>query len=205
MTNEIKRNRLLFLLFAVAFLNACNSSDNKEGENTTSPTTASSSSTSESTPSTASASKVVALTGYLDTLWIEADTFKKLPNKKLVFSFAFRDPDTLTLYGWYCRGVICNGSYDNKIDPDIKLKKGRQGSVTYGPNVTFGNIILSQVKKVQDKIGTKYKYVIFAPERYGDFIKYVIYVSTDDPKQLIQVLTLDPTGVDANPSPPKTY
>lgn len=202
MINVLKKNQLLLSLIVLATLYACNSGDKKNAESTESTATTASSPTTETTPSTSA--KAAALTGYLDTLWITADSFKTLPNKKVVFSFAFRDPDTLTLYGWYCRGVICVGSYDNQDRPDVGLTKGHQSPVAYGPNVTFGNIILSDVKKIKNMIGTKYRYVVFAPERYGDFIKYVIYLSNDDPA-LIKVLALDPTGVEANPSPPKSY
>lgn len=199
MIKAIKRKRILFPLLASALLCACNNDDNSDADSTASGATTASSPVTTSTPQIASA-----LTGLLDTLWVSADSFMKLPNKKIVFSFAFRKPDTLTLHGWYCRGAICLGSYNDQPYPDIGLTKGRPSTVTYGPNVTFGNIILKNVKKIQDMIGTKYKYVIFVPEKYGDFIKYVIYLGTEDPT-LIQVLVVDPTGVEANPSPPKTY
>ena len=198
MTKKIKNAGIMCALAFVLLLNACKNDDKTDtGDTTTAATTASS-------PTTATATKAATLSGLLDTLWVTAADFKNLDNKKLVFSFTFRDPDTLTLFGWSCKGVICNGSYNT--DPDIKLIKGHQSAVNYGPKVIFGNVILqaNEVSTIKKKIGTTYSYVVFVPVNDGEFIRYDIYVSNDDPS-LIKVLVLDPTGVDANPSPPKTY
>jgi len=148
--------------------------------------------------------KAMALTGTLDNLWVGASEFNALPNKKLVFSFTFRTNDTLTLHGWFCKGLVCTGSYDT--GPAIKLIKGKASAESYGPEVYFGNVILQggDVHDIQKILGTKYKYVVFVPKNTGGFINYRIYVTNDNPA-LVKAFTSVDTEVDANPSPPKNY
>jgi len=196
-------------LFFFVLLSISSCKDDKD-ENTTGTNTSAITSTDATAPKNAATTtatdgqKSAALTGTLDTLWIEASEFKKLKQRKLVFSFAFRDTDTLTLYGWTCKGAICVGSYNT--DPDIKLKKGQPSTVSYGPNVIFGNIVLQgdDVKEIQRKLVAPYTYVIFIPKNLGEGIAYDIYIASGK-SALIQDFALEDTGIDANPSPPKIY
>ncbi|MGB3008332.1 MAG: hypothetical protein WBC06_17585 [Chitinophagaceae bacterium] len=152
-------------------------------------------------------SKAMSIAGTLDNLWVTKSDFNKLDkDKKVVFSFTFQPNDTLTLYGWSCKGALgnCNGTY--YTNPDIMLKKGISSGVTYGPKVFFGNIILRKntVKKIVNGFNT-YTYVVFVPENNSGFITYKIYVTNDDPTKSIKPFVLEPTLEEANPSPPKDY
>jgi hypothetical protein len=148
--------------------------------------------------------KATALTGTLDNLWIEAAAFNALPNKKISFCFAFRTNDTLTLYGWTCKGLVCTGSYDT--DPAIKLKKGMSSGESYGPEVYFGNVMLYHggVHDIQKVLGNKYQYVVFVPKNTDGFISYKVYVTNDDPTHVKAFTSVD-TDVELNPSPPKNW
>jgi hypothetical protein len=182
----------------IVLLHACNT-DDKNDENTSTPAT-----TTDS-PATVPG-KEIALTGTLTNLFIETTEFVKLTNeRKLVFSFTFRT-DTLTLWGWQCKNKDCDQTaFDNA--PALKLTKGAVTTVTYGPNVIFGNVVIykKDIKTIKDKIDGKYTYVVFVPSLDGEFIKYKLYATNDDPKTLnpAQILALVDLGVDANPSPPK--
>ncbi len=188
MRRYFKLTSYSFILFAAIILIAsCNNGgDEKKGtENSVEDTSKKTPEVKQEQP------KAIAIAGTLDNLWADASEFKKLPNKKLVFSFTFRTNDTLTLYGWTCKGVICTGAYDT--DPAIKLTKGQAANESYGPEVYFGNVILqgSEVHDIQKKLGATYTYV-------------VIFVSNDNPA-LVKTFTSVDTGIDANPSPPKNY
>ena len=197
---NLKKYSLVFFIIPI-FMASCNDngSEKKADETIIADT-----STKDAAPPPAP--KAAVITGTLDNLWVEAADFKNLKTGKLVFSFVFRTNDTLTLYGWICKGgLVCAGNYDPY--PAIKLKKATPTNVKYGPEVIFGNMILknAEVNKIQNKIGAKYAYVVFVPENDGEFIKYTIYVSNDDPASVVKTLALDSTGVIANPSPPKEY
>jgi len=195
------------LFFIVIFsISSCkdDNDENTSGTNASAITsTDATASTNTATTTTTDGQKPAALTGTLDTLWVDASEFKKLKHRKLVFSFTFRDPDTLTLYGWTCKGAICVGSYDT--DPNIKLKKGQRSNTQYGPNVIFGNIVLqgNDVDEIQKKLVAPYIYVIFIPKNMGEAIAYDIYISSA--KSFVKDFALEDTGFDANPSPPKIY
>jgi hypothetical protein len=47
------------------------------------------------------------------------------------------------------------------------------------------------------------KYVLFAPEKRGNNIKYTIFVSDRFSNSKATILVVGTTGADANPSPPK--
>jgi len=181
--------------------------DNKTLENTTSSAASTPTAVSTNASGTAPALQL------LDTLWVDAATFRPLPNAGLVFSFAIPHPDTLTLYGWVCKGNAgnCTGQFDT--DPDLKLTEGRRSLYAgYGPIVFWENVILnkSDVSAIKAKIVTypNHPYVLFAPENKNGHIKYNIILSGKDPKKVTETSTLPPppdedTGIDANPSPPK--
>ena len=194
----------LILFTAFALIVSCNNGgdDKKAAENSVADT-------SKKTPDVSqeqSKAKAMAIAGTLDNLWVEKKYFDTLDNKKLVFSFAFRTKDTLTLYGWSCDAPvgICNGKYRDY--PNIKLEKGKSAGIAYGPEVYFGSIVIQKngVKHIQDKF-PGYKYVVFVPVNNGGYITYEINVSNDPPAILEKVLALTSTTITANPSPPKDY
>jgi hypothetical protein len=46
--------------------------------------------------------------------------------------------------------------------------------------------------------------VLFAPKNVGEGIGYTIFISKYDPTSLVNTPP-EPTGIDANPSPPKEW
>jgi len=182
--------------------------DNKTLENTTH------SAASTATPVSTNASGAAPALQLLDTLWVDAAAFRPPLNAGLVFSFAIPHPDTLTLYGWICKGNSgkCTGEFDTH--PDLKLTEGRRSLYAgYGPVVFWENVILnkSDVSAIQAKIVAhpNHPYVLFAPENKNGHIKYNIILSATDPTGVRGTSTLPPlppdqdTQIDANPSPPK--
>lgn len=140
-------------------------------------------------------------TGSLDTLFIERQAFDTIGNgSKLVFSFTFKNTDTLTLHGWVQK-------QGNKFDslPNIKLKNLRAGGLTYGVNKYFGNIILtpSEYNKIKVALIPQMNFVLFAPFLSGNNIAYRVFVSDKIKGEKEQILVINPTGAVANPSPPK--
>lgn len=181
---------------------SCASDDNKSDDTTN----AAASTTTGTSTSTAPAAepKTAALTGTLHNLWAIATEFKDLQNnKKVVFSFTFRDPDILTTWGWQCKDANCTDNF-SKV-PDIEMNMGQATNVQYGPNVVFGNVVILKggVKPIKDAIDKGYQYVVFVPQMDGEFIKYKIYVTNDDPKAAFTPQALQDTGIETNPSPPK--
>lgn len=142
----------------------------------------------------------VLTTGSLDTLYAERAVFDNIGNgSKLVFSFTFKDPDTLTLHGWQLKP-------GNKFDslPNIILKNLRPSGVNYGVNKYFGNVVLTpnEFNKIKSALTAGMNYVLFAPFLQGNNIAYRVFVS----KNIIgtkEILVVTPTGAVANPSPPK--
>lgn len=154
----------------------------------------------------------VTMAGTLDTLYIDTADFNKLPNgKKVMFSFAFRTPDLLTLHGWISNGN-CNSNDSINKAPDVKLLKWRTGSLSINQNIYLGNVFIDQqdIKKIKDFYNaatTKSKYVVFAPRIDAEHIVYKIFVTNDAPKPLTlgpSPSFLNDTNLDANPSPPKS-
>lgn len=150
--------------------------------------------------------KTTTISGILDNLYIDAVAFNSLPKSSLVLSFAFRTKDTLTLYGWSCKNNLAGKCTGFNTNPNIKLIKYGTSGIAYGPEVNFGNVILlkDEIRDIKTKLGTTYKNVVFVPKIIAGFIYYSIHVTNDDPA-LIKVLALEPTGIEANPSPPKGY
>lgn len=201
MRNYFNVRRIGLILSVMFFMSSCK----EKNDNTTGTETNTSSAASTNT--VAVPEKAITLSGTLDTLWVEAAKFKTLANARLVLSFAVAGPDTLTLYGWSCKnsGGSCTGEFNT--DPDLKLEKGRASDVDYGPIVFWENLILhkKEVKDIQDKIGTAFSYVLFAPENKNGHIRYSIILTGKDPKDINATSTFadEDTGFDANPSPPK--
>jgi hypothetical protein len=199
MTPHFKLNRFsLSILFALFLITACNNKgdEKKTGEG---PATDTSKTVSQINPASASLTS-----GPLDTLWTDSLSFAQLPEKKIVFVFTFRQNDTLTLHGW-------SAEKDSifTTDPDIRLIKGHSGSLKYENGMYFGNVVLKKghVKAIQKALNKeKAQFVLFAPELVnGNHIGYDIYLSKEDPAGLVHVLGVIATGLQANPSPPKTY
>ncbi|MGB3008333.1 MAG: hypothetical protein WBC06_17590 [Chitinophagaceae bacterium] len=192
----------LFIFITLNLMSSCKNGDGdkKATEDSVSATD------SKSTEVKQEEAKAMAIAGTLDNLWIEISEFKKLDDKKrLIFSFAFRKKDALTLYGWSC-SKKGSDSCTFSTNPDIKLKNGQASGISYGPEVFFGSIILHRksIKYLQNNFN-QYRNFVFVPENNAGFITYKIFVTNDDPSQLALILALDPTGEEANPSPPKDY
>lgn len=149
----------------------------------------------------------VALTGFLDTLWTYSTTFNNLPKGKIVFSFSFWLPDSITLHGWDARGAK-EDSF--KTDPAIKLFKGRPTAEVYRGGTYFGNEILNgkdneTIKRWIDSLKTPY--LLFIPEKDGEHIKYTIrptkkYPLTGAASDKAEYIL---TAISTNPSPPRQY
>lgn len=146
---------------------------------------------------------VMALSGKLDTLWVDSLSFTKLDKNKAVFVFYAGNDDTLTLHGWKDKG----GSSQFNTDPDVRLLKGRPSGLSYGPGTYFGNVNMKDVNKITHWLDTakQAKYVVFAPQLSGGHVSYKIYISNENPMALVKIFTVVPTGEEANPSPPKNY
>jgi hypothetical protein len=140
----------------------------------------------------------------LDTLFADADSVRKLPEKKLVFVFTFRTNDTLTIHGW-------SAEKDSifTLTPDIELKKYAASTVGYGTGMYFGNMVLKkkELKELQRQLqNTNIRSVLFAPKIVdGNHVAYDIFLSTENPAVGEKIVNVTATGVDANRSPPKTY
>lgn len=147
--------------------------------------------------------------GHLNTLWIDAATFK-ISDKRIIFRFYAELPDSLTLRGW------ANDGDNNPDQPDIKLKISPQvSSISFGNKTYFGNLVLRKLQRKQ--ISTlitngNFQFVLFVPHdpADGDFpsvpagqITYDIYLTNDDPSVQGAQLTLTKTLLGLNPSPPR--
>ena len=141
--------------------------------------------------------------GHLDTLWVDSLSFTKLPNGKTVFAFTFGGKDTLTMDGWDAKGVLGNG-FDSM--PDIRLFKGRPSDLLYGPGTYFGNVVMREAKQIKKLLKSeKAQYVLFAPQKLGEHIQYVVFLSKEDPTALKTLLKVIATNIIVNPSPPKEF
>ena len=196
-----KHSKSLIAIIAIfallAFLTACTSNEKKE-------------TTPESTPSPAAPSTAFLTSGYLDTLYIEKAAFDTIgAGSRLQFSFVFIDPDTLTLHGWLLRqgGGPSHKQFDSL--PNIKLVKGKPSGISYGPGTYFSGVSLSpsEYNKLKNALTATTRYVVFAPYIYGKAVGYKIFITNDDISVAADpgVNVMDPTGADANPSPPKNY
>jgi hypothetical protein len=150
------------------------------------------------------------LSGYLDTLWIDVNSFLAI-KQRVTFRFYIVNSKTLTLRGWSKEDSVYNNA-----GPSIILNNGRTSSkARFGADNYFGNLQLARadVKAIKDLIKSSSPaptYVLFAPDLTSNNagqINYIIYLTTDDPHPLITVKTPFtapvPTGVNTNPSPPR--
>lgn len=202
MRKHLNFKEITFFLF-VFFVSSC-ASDDKKSDDTTNATA--STATEASTNSAAVAEKkAAAFTGMLYNLWAIATEFKDLKDKKkVVFSFTVRDTDNLTLWGWQCQNNNCTDNF-SKV-PDIEMSVGAESNVQFGPNVVLGNIVIlkDDVELIKKAIDKGYQNVVFVPQMDGEYIKYKIYVTNDNPAKVeFAALALQDTGVETNPSPPK--
>ena len=191
------------LFFSIIFLISSCNSDDKKNEETTNSAASTTTATSTNTAD-APEPKKAALTGTLDYLWAVATEFKDLQQKKkVVFSFTFRDAGVLTLWGWQCKNEQCTDEFSNT--PDIEMNRWKASNAQYGPNVIFGNVVIPKdgIKPIQDWIDKGYGFVVFEPYNSGEYIKYKIKVTKDQPNATLTDLTLEDTGIETNPSPPK--
>lgn len=195
---------VLFAVFGLAIISGCNSSENK------------SETTTQATDSTGNSSQMIAeegqpkqeglTAGELDTLWIDKSAFTATPNRQYRFSFVFSATDKLTLHGWKLKPGNPNPPYDPV--PDIKLNNGKTAKIKYDVGTYFTSLVIDQndYGKIRQAITATTQIVVFIPVMQNNVITYQIYVS-DQPMTMGtepgSILAVTPTGVDANPSPPK--
>lgn len=192
----LQKAATIFFLFLFIMI-GCNSGSDK---NTT--TNSASKDSNMGTPEAVAVPALPILSGYLDTLYVDSLNFSTLNKDMAVFAFYAGQNDTLTLHGWYAKGLF------NKFDslPNIQLAQGRASTVTYGNGTYFRNVVLSDINEIKRLLKTKKaKYVLFAPQKSGNIINYKIYLSNDDPKALVKSFAVIPTGIETNPTPPKQY
>lgn len=200
MFSHFKETRFFLLATITLFLVlACNNKrDEKTGE--TKDTTGTATVTSEAkSPITAGLTA-----GMLDTLFVNADSVRKLPEKKLVFAFTFRTNDTLTIHGW-------SAEKDSifTLKPDIELMKYAPSTVGYGTGLYFGNMVFKkkELKELQRQLqNTNIHSVLFAPKIVdANHIAYDVFLSNENPAIGEKIISVVVTGLNINPSPPKTY
>jgi len=190
------------LFFSIIFFISSCKDDEKKSDDTTNAAASTTAATNTNTDVVA-APKKAALKGTLDTLKVAASKFANLkPNKKVVFSFTFRNPDTLTLWGWQCQDNNCTNNFLKS--PALPLIKGNPSTIQYGPNVIFGNVVIFKkgIQVIMESIAEGYQEVVFVPANDGEYIKYKIYVRNNT-KNAVPTFTLEDTGIETNPSPPK--
>ena len=135
--------------------------------------------------------------GVLDTLVISATEFLKLDRNKALFIFYFGTLDTISLSGWKDKSGTFN------TPPDVRFIKGNPTAIPYGPGTYFGNLVLKNVNQLRTRINTNgATEVIFVPYKSGDHVSYRIFLREPDSLK-VGILSINPTGDEANPSPPK--
>jgi len=151
-----------------------------------------------------------ALSGNLDTVWIDAATFNALGAGTRI-TFKFFD----TLNSWTLRGWTGNANSWNNRPPDVRLSKGRQSPVLYGSGSYFGVLQLTpnQYNSIRQTLTSSHaSYVVFGPVNPttgtdAGQITYSVFVTSDNPGNFSPDFkykyVVDPTGVTINPSPPK--
>jgi hypothetical protein len=82
---------------------------------------------------------------------------------------------------------------------------GKESNVQLGPNAVLGNVVILKegIEPIKKAIAKGYQYVVFVPQMDGEYIKYKIYVTNDDPRAAFAPAALQDTGIETNPSPPK--
>ncbi|MEO6453980.1 MAG: hypothetical protein ABIN97_07915 [Ginsengibacter sp.] len=198
-----KVNLFFFAIVSLTF--SCN---NTNSDTTTAETTSTDTVGKNASEAYAAASpETRTISGVLDTLWIDVSTFMAL-KKKIAFRFYVGGSDTLTMHGW--------SSDDNiyKDTPDVKLIKGKSSGLNFGAGNYLGNLILRRgidgIRRIKDSIAaTSSRYVLFAPQdpkMNNGQIFYKIFLTKDDPHiiPLNTALKATPTGINLNPSPPKS-
>ncbi len=198
MTSYLKKGKCFLLTSTIVLIViACN---NKTDEKATGTTDTTATTTSETkSPVTAGLTA-----GYLDTLVAVADSVRKLAEKKLVFVFTFKTNDTLTIDGW-------SADKDSifTLNPDLECKKYAPSTVNYGTGMYFGNMVLKKkaVKELQRQLqNANIKSVLFAPKVVDvNHVAYDILLSAENPMIGEKIKTATSTGLNINPSPPKTY
>jgi hypothetical protein len=195
-------NRLSLCFLSSLFLIAASCDNGKDEGKTEAVTSTDNTSTNKQTASTPAL-----VGGTLDTLSMAASDFPGQgpgPVPRMVFSFTIDATDELKLHGWNDKGGA------NQFDPvpNYQLNNGGQhNGGTYGPNMYFGNIVIAQsdVAKIRNKINQgNYTTVLFVPKIVNtNHIGYDIFVGK--PGAQIIIMAVDPTNVEANPSPPRNY
>lgn len=158
---------------------------------------------------------VTAIAGYMDTLYMERETFLKLKDKRLVLKYYVNAQGALTLHGWQTKRDISNDEYDPK---ELELSNGNPSLENpYGPGSFFGGVVLKkrQITDIKDSItspvNTQMNYVIFAPQKDPDHMghfMYVIMLANYEPLKIKSDMQKDmlapkTTNIIANPSPPR--
>jgi hypothetical protein len=144
--------------------------------------------------------------GTLDTLWMPVGSFPA-NGARVVFSIIIDANDKLTLNGWRDNG----GPNQFNTPPDyILTNTGQHNGSMYGPNMYFGNVVLRQqdVAAINQLINAAppgtYTKVLFVPKMVNtNHIGYDIFLGNNNDE--VSIMTVVPTGEEANPSPPRDY
>jgi len=201
--------RFPILLCIIILLASCNSN------NSTAPVKTDSTGIS-ATDSVAVANKINAsplpkklIGSYLDTLWVDADSFSKLNGVKLAFRFYIDTSESILMNAW-----PANSSDNYPPGPVLILSKGEASKFQYQAGDYLGNLLLSM--KEVDKINSLIKsdsaqYVLFVPidpakASFQGQVTDSIYVTRDDPRAFVVggAVKAQSTGIATNPSPPGT-
>jgi len=142
----------------------------------------------------------------LYVLYTTKAAFQGFPNGTIVFSFVAENTGKITLHGWKFQGP--GNDYQ---PPVLKLQTGLSTNITLSAGVYVGNIVIAANDKAAidlalNQTGANFVALVPDPLGTGTKITYSIYVVKDDPSVVYPktIGTLGDTGLDANPSPPKS-
>ena len=161
----------------------------------------------------ANVAPVNTISGFYDTLYVEAAKFKALDNDTYVFVTAIDNDGGLTLKGWQTLGL--HGRRFSK-NPSITPVRGYPSQIKFGVNSLFADVVVNKkgikkIKKTLDKTG--HKYVMFAPNLLkGDFLYRVCTGNTrpgplppgQDEQMAVRERAAE-SDIFLNPSPPKQF
>ena len=155
------------------------------------------------------------LKGYMDTLYVDIPTFRRLApkNRKLVFKYYITTGGKLTLYGWRTKKDNVNNHEYDPTNELILKNGGSKLTVPYGPGSFLGGVVITKddVDTIREYIGKNptMTFVMFEPQKdptYAGHVYYEINLTDFEPKAG-SVQTLVPPvkviGAGANPSPPR--
>ncbi len=191
---------VVFIIILALYIAACTGTDEKKDSVSTKDTL-----TTLRNETAAAPAGMLAIHGTLDTLWIDSMSFAGL-SSRVTFRFYVDANEGLTLHGW------TGNPNQYPAAPDVMLKRGNPGAVTFGSDCYFGNLILTpnEVNTIKHllSITRPAPYVLFAPQSpatNGKQITYTIFLSDTKPDMVAEALrpaVITATGTSTNPSPP---